>query len=107
MRSRGHLQRMRSHDWRAVACYGIFADVWQSSVGRDFPPTAPFAGPRGYRTLERHAPVTGRRGGQPVSARHPNSSIALELMSPLLYLRPGRVEQLAIRFARMMERLPP
>ena len=29
-----------------------------------------------------HAPVTGRRGGQPVSARHPNFSIAPELMSP-------------------------
>jgi Domain of unknown function (DUF4062) len=92
---------------RVFTCYGIFADVWQSSVGRDFPPTAPFAGPRGYRTLARHAPVTGRRGGQPVSARYPNSSIAPELMSPLFYLRPGRVEQLAIPFARMMERLTP
>ena len=54
-----------------------------------------------------HAPVTSRRGGQPVSARHPNSSIAPELMSPLFYLRPGRVEQIAIPFARMMERLTP
>jgi len=30
-----------------------------------------------------------------------------ELMSSLFHLRPGRVEQIAIPFARMMERLTP